>query len=271
MVMLRTTQAHRPERPIGGGTFGLPATRTCLPREGRDASESRPASEDRRVVWMLDGRWLYMAALPLVIWILARRRARGRARGRASTRTLVALVAVAHVAILANVALFPIPVDPVLIAAGRAAAAASSGDRGLGLIPFATIGPVLGGDALPYATRIAILNAFVLAPAGVYLPLLFRPLRAWRGLVLLAIAGGLSVEACQLAVSTVLGFHYRTIDIDDVILNAIGIVVGWLVLRVVLRVRERPARQSATPKPDSGSSALMHRGRCTVRWCRHLT
>ena len=188
---------------------------------------------------MLDGRWLYVAALPLLVWIVARR----RAPGHAPARTLVALVAVAHVAILANVALFPIPVDPVLIAAGRVAAAGSSGDGGLGLIPFATIGPVLTGDALPYASRIAILNAFVLAPAGVYLPVLFRPLRALRGLVLLAVAGGVSVEAGQLAISTVLGFHYRTIDIDDVILNAIGIVVGWAVLRVVLRVRDRPTGQ----------------------------
>jgi glycopeptide antibiotics resistance protein len=188
---------------------------------------------------MLDGRWLYVAAVPLVVWIVAY----GRARGRASPRTLVALVAVAHVVILANVALFPIPVDPVLNAAGRAAAASSSGDGGLGLIPFATIGPVLAGDAPPYATRITILNLFVLAPAGVYLPVLFPSLRDLRGLVLLTVAGGLSVEAGQLAISTVLGFHYRTIDIDDVILNAIGIVVGWAVLRLVLRVRDRPARQ----------------------------
>jgi glycopeptide antibiotics resistance protein len=188
---------------------------------------------------MLDGRWLYVAAVPLVVWIVAY----GRARGRASPRTLVALVAVAHVVILANVALFPIPVDPVLNAAGRAAAASSSGDGGLGLIPFATIGPVLAGDAPPYATRITILNLFVLAPAGVYLPVLFPSLRDLRGLVPLTVAGGLSVEAGQLAISTVLGFHYRTIDIDDVILNAIGIVVGWAVLRLVLRVRDRPARQ----------------------------
>jgi glycopeptide antibiotics resistance protein len=184
---------------------------------------------------MLDGRWLYVAALPLVLWIVE--------RGHGSARTLVALVAIAHVVILANVALFPIPVDPMLIAAGRAAAAAPSGDGGLSLVPFATIGPVLGGDALPSATRIAILNVFVLAPAGLYLPLLFRSLRAWPGLVVMAVAGGLSVEAGQLAISTVLGFRYRTIDIDDVILNTTGIVAGWLLLRVALRLRERRGRR----------------------------
>ena len=238
MVMLRTTQAHRPERPIRGGTFGLPATRTRVLRDRRDASERRAASEDRRLPGcsMVGG----------CTWPRSRSSSgssrAGERVGVRPERTFVALVAVAHVVILANVALFPIPVDPGLIAAGRAAAG-SSGDGGLGLIPFATIGPVLGGNAHPYATRIAILNVFVLSPAGVYLPLLFRSLRGRRGLVVLAVAGGLSVEAGQLAISTVLGFHYRTIDVDDVILNTIGIVVGWLVLRVALRVHERPPRQ----------------------------
>jgi glycopeptide antibiotics resistance protein len=37
----------------------------------------------------------------------------------------------------------------------------------------------------------------------------------------------------------VLGFTYRTIDIDDVLLNAIGIAVGWLAVRIAFRARER--------------------------------
>ena len=77
---------------------------------------------------MLDGRWLYVAAIPIALWILGRRTTRAR--------RLVALVALAHVAVLANVALFPIPVDPVLVAAGRAAAAGSAGDGGVRLVPF---------------------------------------------------------------------------------------------------------------------------------------
>jgi len=178
---------------------------------------------------MLDGRWLYVAAVPIALWILARRTTRGR--------RLIALVALAHVAILANVALFPIPVDPVLVAAARAAAATSSADDGPRLAPFATIGPVLAGEALPYVTRIAILNVFVLAPAGAYLPLLFGSLRSRAALIALAIVGGASVEAGQLAISALLGFPYRTVDIDDVILNAVGIAVGWVGLRVVLRLR----------------------------------
>ena len=176
---------------------------------------------------MLDGRWLYVAALAIAAAILGRR--------GASARTIIELVALGHVVVLANVALFPIPIDPALLLDARTAA--SSGGGGLNLVPFATIGPVLTGHAPPLAARIAVLNLFVLTPAGVYLPALFESLRSWRGLAIVAIAGGVSVEAAQLAISTVFGFPYRTIDIDDVILNALGIAIGWLILGLATATR----------------------------------
>jgi glycopeptide antibiotics resistance protein len=178
---------------------------------------------------MLDGRWLYAGAVPIALGIIAL----GAGRGRIA----VGLVALAHLTVLANVALFPIPFDPGLIAGGRATAG-SFGADGLNLFPFATIGPVLAGHAPAIATRIAFLNLFVLTPAGIYLPALWSGLRSWRGLILLTILGGASIEAAQLAISAVLGFAYRAIDIDDVILNSIGIVIGWLALRVWLALHE---------------------------------
>jgi hypothetical protein len=57
----------------------------------------------------------------------------------------------------------------------------------------------------------------------------------------LTIVGGVSIEAAQLAISAMLGFAYRAIDIDDVILNAIGIAIGWLVLGAALARRGPPA------------------------------
>lgn len=179
---------------------------------------------------MLDGRWLYIGAIPIslaIVAILVPRAGWGR--------TLVALALLGHVLVLANVALFPIPIDPAAIAAVRSAGVASSANGGLNLVPLATIGRAVVGDASPIAAQIAVLNVFVLTPAGVYLPVLFRSLRDWRALVPLTIVGGLSIEAAQLAISSVLGFLYRTIDIDDVLLNAIGIAVGWLAVRTAFR------------------------------------
>jgi glycopeptide antibiotics resistance protein len=182
---------------------------------------------------MLEGRWLYLALIPIslaVVAIVVPWAGWGRA--------LVALIALGHVVVLTNVALFPIPIDPVAVVAARVAGSASSANGGLNLVPFATIGRVVGGDAPPIERQIAVLNVFVLTPAGMYLPVLFRSLRDWRALAPFTIAGGASIEAAQLATSSALGFRYRTIDVDDVLLNAIGIAVGWLAVHLVVRARD---------------------------------
>ena len=85
---------------------------------------------------MLGGGVAYIAAVPAVFAVLALR--------LGAWRTLVALIAVAHLVVLASVALFPLPVDPGLIAGGRAWAAGTAGES-LNLVPFATIGPALAG------------------------------------------------------------------------------------------------------------------------------
>jgi glycopeptide antibiotics resistance protein len=141
----------------------------------------------------------------------------------------VALVAVAHLTILASVAFFPIPTDRELL---RVPPGVQFWWMGVNLVPFATIGPALG-RGFTGELWIAILNAFVLFPAGVYLPILFTRLRTARALVAVAIVGGASVEAIQLVISLAIGVLYRTVDVDDVILNAaglaLGLILGWLI------------------------------------------
>ena len=117
---------------------------------------------------MLGGGVAYIAAVPAVVAVLALR--------LGTWRTLVALVAVAHLVVLASVALFPLPVDAGLLAGGRAWAARTAGES-LNLVPFATIGPSLAGYGGPEARLLVLLNLFVLAPAGVYLPILVPRLR----------------------------------------------------------------------------------------------
>ena len=101
---------------------------------------------------------------------------------------------------------------------------------GVNLVPFDTIRRALhpgAGDQL----RIAVLNLFVLFPAGLYLPFLFVRLRSWPALAALAVAGGASIELGQLATSLVVGHLARSIDVDDVILNTAGLAVGLVLAR----------------------------------------
>jgi glycopeptide antibiotics resistance protein len=39
---------------------------------------------------------------------------------------------------------------------------------------------------------------------------------------------GLGIEASQLAISLLLGVCYRSVDINDVLLNACGVLVGYM-------------------------------------------
>lgn len=41
------------------------------------------------------------------------------------------------------------------------------------------------------------------------------------------------VEGLQFSISFVLGFNYRTVDVDDVILNTLGTIIGYGVLRLL--------------------------------------
>jgi glycopeptide antibiotics resistance protein len=188
---------------------------------------------------VLGGSVAYLAAIPAVLAVLAMR--------LGTWRTIVALIAVAHLVILASFALFPLPVDPALIAGGRGFASHTAGEA-LNVVPFRTIAAQLVGRYGTEGRLEALLNLFVLTPAGVYLPILVPRLRTWRAFVPAAIVLGGSIEAAQLAISLVIGFRYRTIDVDDWILNTVGLLIGfavWQLLSMVASRRNRHARATS--------------------------
>ena len=169
-------------------------------------------------------------AIPLAAVILALR--------LGAIRTVIVLIALAHVTILADQALFPIPIRLDYVLAGRAAQAELPGSN-LNLVPFATIRPALAAGAPAVARQTAFLNLFVLSPAAIYLPLLVPRLRRLRAFVPVGILIGVSVELAQLAVSLFLGFRYRAIDVDDVILNTAGVFLAYAVFLAAVRATRR--------------------------------
>lgn len=107
-------------------------------------------------------------------------------------------------------------------------------ERSLNLIPFATISDYLfnGTAAVKrFAIGNVLGNVVAFIPLGAFLPVLRRRLRMWANLLIVACA--------SVAVEIVQGvFGLGASDIDDVILNALGGLVGILfftILRVVLR------------------------------------
>ncbi len=84
---------------------------------------------------------------------------------------------------------------------------------------------------LPRPCAIGILaNLLMTVPFGMLYPLL-RPLPA-RRVALLALVVGLGAELAQLLTMLLLGVNYRSVDINDTLLNALGVMAGYGLLRL---------------------------------------
>ncbi|AST94365.1 hypothetical protein BC6307_14845 [Sutcliffiella cohnii] len=63
-------------------------------------------------------------------------------------------------------------------------------------------------------------NMFVFTPIGIFVPLLYRRVRSLKKISVVALAVTCFIEITQL-------FIGRSTDIDDVILNTIGVMIGY--------------------------------------------
>lgn len=88
-------------------------------------------------------------------------------------------------------------------------------------VPFRTILPyLLGEKGLMIAAINIIGNIILLVPIGFLLPLVFQKI-TWKKALALAIAAGLVIEGSQVIL------HVGIFDIDDVILNGLGVMIGY--------------------------------------------
>ena len=89
------------------------------------------------------------------------------------------------------------------------------------LIPFKTIIPyLLGKGGLIIGGLNIGGNILLLIPIGFLFPFVFQQMN-WKKTLALSIAAGLSIELTQVILKV------GIFDIDDVILNAIGVIIGY--------------------------------------------
>ena len=115
--------------------------------------------------------------------------------------------------------------------------------RWINLVPFATIGAQVrsaSGSALVQL----IGNVGLLLPLGLLGPVVMPSLRRAPRLALVALGGSVAIELAQLA-GTSIRLIDRSVDVDDVILNVAGALLGWLVWRTIVWLRTRASRSSA--------------------------
>ena len=97
------------------------------------------------------------------------------------------------------------------------------------LVPFRTICTYLGGLS-PVSVLNIYGNIFIFAPFGMFIPAIWVKHNNLKSIILLGISISLFIEITQIFVG-------RSSDIDDVILNAIGVVIGFAFYRVWNKIK----------------------------------
>jgi glycopeptide antibiotics resistance protein len=129
---------------------------------------------------------------------------------------------------VAGATLFPLPVSALALATEAAGRHVE-----LGLLPLASIRDVLLHGSRSAQVWILGGNVLTLAPFGFLLPFAAPGLATWRRMAVAALVFPLCIESSQLVVSLVLGYSYRVTEVDDVLLNFLGILLGFAAYRAL--------------------------------------
>lgn len=121
----------------------------------------------------------------------------------------------------------------------------------ISLIPFAGIKKILmGGDMLFALINIAG-NILMFGPLGFFIPLLYPKLGRFKATVLYGFLVSLLIECTQL-------FLCRETDIDDLILNTIGVILGYAVYIAFKKLIPIFAQKLYDEAHSNGSKCLLN-------------
>ncbi|MGK9266006.1 VanZ family protein [Bacillus inaquosorum] len=129
---------------------------------------------------------------------------------------------------LISVTLFPMPIDADLIKDMKYDSYIPfvSGNN---FIPFYFFVDVYHEGLQYYVIRSIGGNLILLLPVGLLFPLLFKKLNNVNRILLTGFFISLFIELAQLSISVYIRSVYRSFDVDDLILNTLGTMIGyWL-------------------------------------------
>ena len=111
------------------------------------------------------------------------------------------------------------------------------GARQANLLPFKTIlGYLLGEHGQMMAIVNLLGNIALFVPVGFLVPFVYRTMM-WQESIALGVAVGLTMEGMEMV------FRVGIFDIDDVILNALGVMFGYRAFTLFVK-RMRPSKSS---------------------------
>ena len=135
---------------------------------------------------------------------------------------------------------------------------------GLNLIPFVgiindikQIGIAYDGDTV-FMISLIIRNVggniLLLMPLGVLSPIIWNKFKGFKNIVLFGFVISISIESIQF-IELIAGGRGRTVDIDDVICNVLGVILGYFIYKFTLKIADK-FQIEILQNLNSGNSSL---------------
>nr|WP_253197168.1 VanZ family protein [Clostridium algidicarnis] len=142
------------------------------------------------------------------------------------------------------IALIGVTLFPIRIGYGRQAITMIN--MGINYIPFKSIiydirQIGIGSFSVRFQIKLLIMNVLgnfiLLIPIGFLTPILWKKVNSLKDIVIVGFLVSLSIELLQLLENFLSIGFFRVVDVDDLILNVLGAVFGYMAYQVILRLK----------------------------------
>lgn len=172
-----------------------------------------------------------IAAIPILTLIMVVSLAKRWSFGK----TFGSLVFTVYIAAVVTVVFMPFPIK---LMPGEPCS-----DFPINLTPFATISHEwetnVGTDHFLYFFRLVIGNVLLFIPLGFLAPYLWKRLREAKFALVLFLSIPACIELLQLVNGVRIGSLYRSVDVDDVLLNFTGALIGYAAFRFAAAIQDK--------------------------------
>lgn len=146
-------------------------------------------------------------------------------------KIIISCIFIVYLTAVAIVTLFPIIIDEKVEYFGNS--------TWYNIIPFKTITQTLQYGITTTAIAQILGNILMSVPFGVFVMLFLRNPKWWK-MLLFALLLTVGIELSQMIIGLAINNMYRTVDIDDIILNVIGTYLGYGIYKIIpLKIRQQ--------------------------------
>lgn len=154
----------------------------------------------------------------LIVWFII-----AFIKKKATSRKILVSLFIVYITCVISITVFPIEIDPEIL---------SMTDKSIVLIPFSTISELFSSGTLKTIVLQIVGNVLLTVPYGISIPFLSKA-KKWYIYLIYALVFPVIIELIQLIICLSTSSFYRTVDVDDIILNFIGALVGYGVYKIL--------------------------------------